>query len=160
MRRLDPSRLAADAGELLQQVVNRVAHGSSGRVLALMNDASVTLHQVMLLARVRDGCELPSELAAATNVSMAAVTQNVDRLVRAGLLARASEDPTDRRRRRFCVTRRAVVLLSRIEAARAAEYGEGLSRLDAPLLERLVLALRPVAEELQPAERGPRELEP
>jgi DNA-binding MarR family transcriptional regulator len=140
---------AARAGGLLQRLVNTVSHGSSGRTLALMNDATVTLHQVMLLVNVLGGSESPSKLARAMSVSMAAVTQNVDRLVRKGLLVRAAEDSTDRRQRKFRVTNRARALLSRLEVARSEEYGSGLSRLKAPLLEELIRSLEPIVEQLE-----------
>jgi DNA-binding MarR family transcriptional regulator len=126
-----------------------------------MSSAGVTLHQVMLLANVQQGLDSPSVLARAVSVSLPAVTQNVDRLVEKGLLERGGDDPGDRRRRRFRVTRAAQALLARIEEARSAEYAAGLALVEPAQLEKLIAALEPVlrqtgAEEERVATRGRR----
>src|SRR3954453_1952357 len=88
-RGLDQTRRAAGA---LRRLVDRVSH-RTGLALATMTEATITLPQVLLLNHIAHGrATSPSELAKAMRVSLAAVSQMIDRLVQQGLLDRA-EDP-------------------------------------------------------------------
>jgi hypothetical protein len=61
-----------------------------------MNDAAVTLPQVLLMSRVeRFGSASLSNLAEGSTTSLAALSQIIERLVQQGLLSRA-EDAIDR----------------------------------------------------------------
>jgi DNA-binding MarR family transcriptional regulator len=115
-------------GKLLSELVNRVSHGS-GETLRIMAEAQVTLQQVLLLTRLREaGSSSASGLAATLRLSLPAVSQAVDRLVRMELVTRM-EDGVDRRRKAIATTAKANALLDRLSRARANEYSVGLSGL-------------------------------
>ncbi len=108
-------------GDLLQEFVTRVAH-RGGRTLTVMNEASVTLQQVILLNRIRETPDgTSSELAAALGMSLTSVSQMIDRLFRLKLVTRA-EMATDRRKKRIDLTKKGHTLLARLREARSMEF--------------------------------------
>jgi DNA-binding MarR family transcriptional regulator len=124
-------------------------------VVALMDDAGVTLRQVLLISRVeRFGSASLSDLASDSFASAAALSQMVDRLARQGLLTR-TEDSIDRRRKAIRVTPRARALLRRLEAARSADYDLGLRPLTPELRTRLAAALDEVVSAIEDAPAAP-----
>jgi DNA-binding MarR family transcriptional regulator len=134
-------------GALLSELVNRVSHGS-GETLRIMADAQVTLQQVLLLTRLlQSGPSSASDLAARLNLSLPAVSQAVDRLVRLRLVTRM-EDSADRRKKKIATTAKANVLLNRLTKARAGEYSVALSNLSEETVERLEVVLREVLRQL------------
>jgi DNA-binding MarR family transcriptional regulator len=138
------------AGDALRRLVDLVSH-RSGLVLALMNDAAITLPQVLLMSRVeRFGSASLSDLGEGSSPSAAALSQMVERLVRQGLLARA-EDASDRRRKAIRTTPRARALLRKFAAARSADYELGLSPLSQELRRQLVAVLESVIANVQSA---------
>jgi DNA-binding MarR family transcriptional regulator len=139
---------AQRTGELLRRLVDRISH-RSGAALAIMEQAGLTLPQLLLLARVaRLGRASLSALAEASGASLPAASQMSERLVRQGLLARA-DDPADRRRRALAPTRRGREVLARVGAARAADYAVSLEAVPAPLLRALAEALAPIVERIE-----------
>jgi DNA-binding MarR family transcriptional regulator len=153
---------AGTAGEALRRLVDLVSH-RSGLALRAMNDAAITLPQVLLLSHVeRRGTASPSELAEAVHVSLPAVSQMIDRLVQQGLLSR-TEDPVDRRRKSLATTTDARSFMRKLGAARSMEYELGLASVPAELLAQMATAIERVVSELErPAsvdgQRGPRPL--
>jgi DNA-binding MarR family transcriptional regulator len=149
--RVDPNR----AGDALRRLVDLVSH-RSGAVFKLMNDASVTLPQVLLISRVEKlrSASL-SDLAEGSTASAAALSQMIERLVQQGLLDRA-EDRVDRRRKAIRVTARARALLRRLEAARSADYELGLASLGDGLRTRLAAMLERVVAEIENPRAGDR----
>lgn len=136
-----------DSGALLSELVNKVSHGR-GDTLRSMADAEVTLQQVLLLTRLREsGPSSASDLAAKLNLSMPAVSQNVDRLVRVRLVTRV-EDSADRRKKKIATTAKANVLIDRLMKTRAGEYSAALAKLPAKTAERLEAVLREVLRHL------------
>jgi DNA-binding MarR family transcriptional regulator len=135
------------AGTLLSDLVNRVSHGS-GETLRIMADAQVTLQQVLLLTRLRQASpSSASGLAQMLNLSLPAVSQAVDRLVRLKLVSRI-EDSADRRKKKIATTSKANGFLERLTRARASEYSAGLSSVSEETLDRLKLVLREVLHQL------------
>jgi DNA-binding MarR family transcriptional regulator len=117
--------------------------------LATMNDAAITLPQVLLLNHVeRRGATSPSELAEAMHTSLPAVSQMIDRLVQQGLLDR-TDDPVDRRRKSLATTAAARSFLRKLGAARAAEYELGLAPVTPELLTQLATLIERVVDDLQ-----------
>jgi DNA-binding MarR family transcriptional regulator len=144
-----------EAGKLLQQLVNDISH-RGGLTLSLMNDAAVTLHQVLLLTHLTEAKECAvSDLAARLNMSPPSISQMVDRLFQLGMISRA-EDAADRRRKILAVTPKAKALLARISAARSAEYAAGLASVRPALRKELVELLRKVLKDLHSAPNGRR----
>jgi DNA-binding MarR family transcriptional regulator len=139
-----------ELGGLLQELVNRVSHGQ-GKTLAVLDEASVTLQQVLLLRRLQhSGQSTSSELAAQLHISLPAMSQMVDRLFELDLVTR-TEMAHDRRKKRISPTARARALLERVRKARSAEYGAELSILAPKLRAELARAVQKILREL-PAE--------
>jgi DNA-binding MarR family transcriptional regulator len=151
-RILNPPKAVASptkdpVGELLLALVDRVSH-RGGDTLALMNEAGITLPQVLFLSRLRQaGGSTASDLAERLNMSLPAISQMVDRLFHLGLLTRA-EDAEDRRRKRLATTPRAEQLLDRLTRARANEYSKGTARLSPAVRKELAAALAKAVREL------------
>ena len=142
------TRNSDSVGRLFSELVNRVSHGS-GDTLRIMAEAQVTLQQVLLLTRLREtGSSSASDLAAMLRLSLPAVSQAVDRLVRMELVSRM-EDGADRRRKRIATTAKANALLERLSRARANDYDIGLSRLPQKTQERFEQLLREALGQLQ-----------
>jgi DNA-binding MarR family transcriptional regulator len=132
----DAAQVTRPLGDLLQDFIARVAH-RSGRTLTIMNAASVTLHQVILLGRLMEsGQATVSELATVLGMSLSSVSQMVDRLHRLDLLTRA-EMSDDRRKKQIELTQKGRALLHRLSEARAMEFEIGLAPLPAPLQAEL-----------------------
>ncbi len=137
----------SSVGELLLELVDCVSH-RGGDTLALMNEAGVTLPQLLFLVRLRQAGRITaSELGERLNMSPPAISQMVARLFRLGLLTRL-EDPQDRRRKLLATTSRAQALIDRISRARAAEYGRGTERLSPQVRKELAAALQKALREL------------
>jgi DNA-binding MarR family transcriptional regulator len=135
--------LSADAAlsDVVQEFVNRISH-AQGKTLAVLTDASVTLQQLLLLRRlgmVKDSALSP--LAEQMHVSLAAMSQMVERLFQLSLVSRV-ESSDDRRKKSIAVTPKGRALLKRITAARSADYAAGI----APLSPRVKAALQQVLE--------------
>ena len=141
-------------GDLLQEVVNRVSH-RGGRTLAVMNDASVTLHQVLLLSRLSElGGATSSGLSTALSMSLPSVSQMIDRLYQLDLVDRV-EVPEDRRKKQITLTGEGQRLLARLHDARSAEYETGTAQLSSQLRSDLKTVLIRVLLGLETAHRRP-----
>ena len=121
-----------------------------------MNDAGLTLQQVLLMSRVEEfGSASLAELADESPASLPALSQMVDRIVQKGWLDR-SEDSIDRRRKAIRITPRAGVFLRRLEAARSADFELGLKPVSENLKAQLAAALERAAVEIESARQGKR----
>jgi DNA-binding MarR family transcriptional regulator len=135
-------------GDLLQDVVNRVSH-RGGQTLAIMNDASVTLHHILLLSRISEsGGNTSSELSTVLSMSLPSVSQMIDRLYQLHLVSR-TEMSEDRRKKRITLTDKGRKLLQRLHSARSAEYEAGVARLSEQLRADLRLVLSRTLLELE-----------
>jgi DNA-binding MarR family transcriptional regulator len=134
-------------GDLLQGLVNLVSH-RGGQTLTIMNEASVTLQQVILLSRLAEsGMSTASELAATLGMSMSSVSQMIDRLFQLDLVTRA-EMLEDRRKKQIALTPKGRALLHRLHEARSAEFEAGVARLPPQLRADLTLVLARALREL------------
>jgi DNA-binding MarR family transcriptional regulator len=136
------------AGDTLRRLIDRISH-RSGLALATMNEAAITLPQVLLLSHV-DRCveTSPTEIAAAIHASLPAVSQMIDRLVQQKLLDR-TEDPADRRRKTVATTADARTLLRKLRAARSTEYERGLAAVSPELLAEMAALIERVIAQLE-----------
>lgn len=145
---MDSSSQRRSLGDLLQEFIGRVAH-RSGRTLAIMSEASVTLHQVILLNRLAElGEATVSELAVALGMSLPSVSQMIDRLHRLELVTRV-ELHSDRRRKQINLTAAGRALLDRLREVRSLEFESGTASLSAPLRAELNALLSRVLAELE-----------
>lgn len=143
---------SGELGELLQGLVNRISHRGQGRSFAIMNEASVTVPQVILLYRIiHEDLHKPSALARSLGMSGPSISQMLDRLFQLGLIIR-SDSPEDRRQRLVDVTPKAKALCRQIARARSAEYAQGVARLSVPLRAELRDVLARALAELETAD--------
>jgi DNA-binding MarR family transcriptional regulator len=144
------------AGDALRRLVDLTSH-RSGAVLALMDDAVVTLPQLLLLSRIAQlGSASLAAIGDESSVSVPALSQMIDRLVRRGWLDRA-EDPADRRRKAIRVKPRARDLLRNVETARSADFDFGLRSVSEALRAQLTAVLERAIVEVESA-RSARQL--
>src|SRR5579871_6751307 len=116
------------AGDALRRLVSLVSH-RSGSVLRLMDEAAVTLPQVLLMSRIVEfGSASLSDLAENSPASVPALSQMIDRLVQQDWVSRA-EDRFDRRRKAIQLTPEGRALLRKLDTARSLDYEQGLSPL-------------------------------
>jgi len=147
----DPHR----TGDALRRLVDLTSH-RSGAVLSLMNEAAVTLPQLLLLSRIEQlGSASLAAIADESSASAPALSQMIDRLVRQGWLDRA-EDPADRRRKTIRVTPQGRDLLRNVETARSADFALSLSAVSKELRAQLATVLERAIAEVESARSCPR----
>lgn len=148
---MNDSRSAADANrtaDALRRVVDLVSH-SGGSALRVMNEAAVTLPQILLLSRIdRRGSAPMSDLAEESSASGAALSQMIERLAQQDLIVRA-DDAADRRRKTIRTTPRARNLLRKLAGARSADYELGLRSVAPELRALMTSVLEAVAASLE-----------
>ena len=128
---------------------------SAGGTLALMNQAGLTMAQMVALY-ILDfrGAQSVSAIASFLNLSPAATSHLVDRLVTAGFVER-TEDQQDRRQKRVAITAAGQALAARVHQERAREFESALAFLSAELQRQFASVLGRVVEALRQApERG------
>ncbi|MHB1844666.1 MAG: MarR family winged helix-turn-helix transcriptional regulator [Deltaproteobacteria bacterium] len=134
---------------LLTELTSLVNRRSAGHALALMNEAGLTMAQVITLFILDlHGRQAVGLLGQKVRLSPAAASHMIEQLVRAGLVARV-EDPDDRRSRLVSLAERGRSLIRRIERERRRELSEALDQLTGPTRLRLGVALRLAVAELR-----------
>jgi DNA-binding MarR family transcriptional regulator len=102
---------------------------------------SLTRAQLRILAQLRqDGPAAVGQLAAQLGVTLPSITATVDRLVRAGLVAR-EDDPNDRRRVINMLTPTGTTLIERLQEGKRARLIAALELLNSEELDVLVSGL-------------------
>ncbi|HLJ70683.1 MAG TPA: MarR family transcriptional regulator [Roseiarcus sp.] len=146
---MNPNR----TGDALRRLINLVSH-RSGSVLAVMDQAAITLPQILLLSRIeRLGTASLSDLAEHSFASTAALSQMIERLVQQDWVSRA-EDRVDRRRKAIQLTPKGRRLLRRMEAARSSDYEIGLAPLSQELRAQLAAVAEKAAAEIESSFHG------
>src|SRR5437899_2959231 len=103
--RLRPARAAhpADIAHLIDEMMSHIHRRSADDTLAVMNEAGLTMAQMVALHLLTHlGPVSVSSVAACLKLSPPATSHLIDRLVVAGLVGR-SEDPVDRRHKRIVI---------------------------------------------------------
>jgi DNA-binding MarR family transcriptional regulator len=127
-----------------------------------MNEAGLTMAQMVALY-VLDylGAQSVTAIAAFLNLSPAATSHLVDRLVTGGFVGR-TEDQEDRRQKRIAITAAGRTLAARVHEERAREFASALAlvpidlqRQFANVLQRVVDALSAVPEDCDVPEGHP-----
>ena len=143
-----PARPAALA-HLIDEMMSHIHRRSADDTLAVMNEAGLTMAQMVTLMLLEKLCPLSvSSVAACIRLSRAAASHMVDRLVVAGLVAR-SEDPIDRRHKRIAITPAGRELIQKTREQRTREFTRILARLSIEAQTQFAKALARVLEELQ-----------
>jgi DNA-binding MarR family transcriptional regulator len=147
-----------EVGDLIGDLMGLVHRRSAGGTLALMNEAGLTMAQMVALYVLDHlGAQTVSAIASFLNLSPAATSHLVDRLVGSGFVGR-TEDPVDRRQKRVVITRAGQALAARVHEERAREFGSALALLSPALQGQFARVLGRVVEGLRAAPesaRGP-----
>jgi DNA-binding MarR family transcriptional regulator len=135
--------------QLIEDMMSHIHRRSADDTLAVMNDAGLTMAQmVALMILEKLGPLSVSSVAACTKLSPAAASHMVDRLVIAGFAGR-TEDPSDRRAKRIAITDSGRGLIQRSREQRTHEFTRILARLSREVQSQFGRALARVVEELQ-----------
>jgi DNA-binding MarR family transcriptional regulator len=139
----------ADLAHLIDEMMSHIHRRSADDTLAVMNEAGLTMAQMVALHLLTHmGPVSVSSIAACLKLSPPATSHLVDRMVVAGLVGR-SEDPVDRRHKRIEITPEGRELIERTQEERTREFTRVLSRLTADVQAQFGKALARVVKELQ-----------
>lgn len=140
---------AEHVGYLIKELMSLIIRRSACEILATMTEAGLSMPQMVTLAMLHhQGPRSISAIAARLNLSLAATSHLVDRMVRQGLVVRG-EDSADRRHKRVVITAAGVALLERLVQARTREIAQSLAGLPPELREQLDTVLTQVVERLK-----------
>ena len=137
-----------EMGALIGELMKHVNRRSAGETLAILNDAGLTLPQLVCL-HILEGCGVRtvSQIAAALRLSPAATSHLVDRLVSGGWVGRI-EDPVDRRQKRVTIAAAGRRLVSRVERERTREMTGAVAGMSQEVVRQFSKVLVKVIEEL------------
>ncbi|HVZ75194.1 MAG TPA: MarR family transcriptional regulator [Polyangia bacterium] len=149
-----------EVGDLVGDLMGLVHRRSAGSTLALMNEAGLTMAQMVALYVLDHlGPQTVSAIASFLNLSPAATSHLVDRLVGSGFVGR-TEDPVDRRQKRVAITRAGQALAARVHQERAREFGSALALLAPELQTQFARVLGRVVEALRAAPEAAQDPDP
>jgi DNA-binding MarR family transcriptional regulator len=147
--RLLHEQTTARVGLLVKELTSTVIQQSAGEILAIMIEAGLSMPQMVTLCMLkRSGSHDISMIAAKLNLSLAATSHLVDRMVKQALVVR-SEDASDRRHKRVVITANGIDLLDRVVQARTREIAQSLAGLPADLRAQLEVVLALVLDHLK-----------
>jgi DNA-binding MarR family transcriptional regulator len=150
----------AEVGNLVGDLMGLVHRRSAGGTLALMNEAGLTMAQMVALY-VLDytGPQSVTAIASFLNLSPAATSHLVERLVVGGFVGR-TEDQSDRRQKRVAITPTGRTLAARVHQERAREFASALALVTPELQRQFAHVLGRVVAELRGAPVGRTEPDP
>jgi DNA-binding MarR family transcriptional regulator len=129
-------------------MMSHIHRRSAGDTLAMLNDAGLTMAQLVALHVLEHGgTRSVSAIAACLRLSPAATSHLVDRLVVQDLVGRI-EDPDDRRQKRVTITAAGRRLIDRVQRERTREMSEVVARLSPDLRGQFAQVLVRVIQEL------------
>lgn len=144
-RRAQPAKLA----NLIEEMMSHIHRRSADDTLAVMNEAGLTMAQMVALHLLTHlGPVSVSSIAACLKLSPPATSHLVDRMVIAGLVGR-SEDPVDRRHKRIAITSTGRELIEGTNDRRTREFTRVLASLSAEAQAQFGKALARVVTELK-----------
>jgi DNA-binding MarR family transcriptional regulator len=143
-----------EVGNLVGDLMGLVHRRSAGGTLALMNEAGLTMAQMVALY-VLDftGAQSVTAIASFLNLSPAATSHLVERLVVGGFVGR-TEDQSDRRQKRVAITATGRTLAARVHNERAREFASALALVTPELQRQFARVLGRVVAELRGAPEG------
>ncbi len=138
-----------ELGMLIGQLMALIHRRSAGDTLEIMNEASLTMPQmVALYILANKQPRTVGALADALRLSPGATSHLVDRIVQAGFIERG-EDPDDRRQKRIVITKTGLATVRRVHEARAKECSTAFARLSVAVRRDFVKNLTTVIKELE-----------
>jgi len=141
--------LPAKLATLIEEMMSHIHRRSADDTLAVMNEAGLTMAQMVALHLLTHlGPVSVSSIAACLKLSPPATSHLVDRMVVAGLVGR-SEDPMDRRHKRIEITATGRDLIEGTNERRTREFTRVLSSLTGDVQGQFGKVLARVVTELK-----------
>jgi len=138
--------------------MKHVNRRSAGETLAIMNDAGLTLPQLVTLHILQhSGVRTITAIATSLRLSPAATSHLIDRLVTGGFVGRI-EDPEDRRQKRVTITAVGRRLIDRVQRERTREMTDAMAGLPAEVSRQFGRVLSLVIEELEKLSSTPKDV--
>jgi MarR family multiple antibiotic resistance transcriptional regulator len=136
MKKKPDARTVAELNDLIRDALVAFGRGSGAEIVGVVNEADLTLPQLLILDSLRQGPRTVTGLSELLRLTPGAVSRLVDRLVRKGLVSRKEGD-SDRRQKVLRATPSGLLVGDRIERARIGSFAAALSELDAGLAAEL-----------------------
>jgi len=138
-------------GILFKELTSIITQRSSGEMLSIMSESCLSMPQmVSLQILAHSGPRSISALAAHLNLSLAATSHLVDRLVQQNLVAR-SEDLDDRRHKSVAISAAGNAILDRVYQTKVRDINQAVSVLPTELRAELQHALAQIVDALKEA---------
>jgi len=139
----------ADLANLIEEMMSHIHRHSADDTLAVMNEAGLTMAQMVALHLLTHlGPVSVSSIAACLKLSRPAASHLLDRMVVAGFVGR-SEDPVDRRHKRIAITPTGRDLIESTQEERGREFTRVLTGLSPELQGQFGRVLARVVAELK-----------
>jgi MarR family transcriptional regulator, organic hydroperoxide resistance regulator len=140
---------SAALARLIEEMMSHIHRRSADDTLAVMNEAGLTMAQMVALHLLTHlGPVSVSSIAACLKLSRPAASHLLDRMVVAGFVGR-SEDPVDRRHKRIAITPRGRELIESTQEERSREFTRVLTGLSPELQAQFSKVLARVVSELK-----------
>jgi len=145
---------AGDVARLFFDAVHSMNARSPSKDIGTMNETGLTIPQFVALhvLMARGACTI-GEIADSCELSPAATSHLVDRLVRLGLVHRV-EDAADRRQKRVTVTKAGIAMVDRLMRARLGSIEGAMGLLSPGTLAKIAAAMQAVLDELPHSHAG------
>jgi MarR family transcriptional regulator, organic hydroperoxide resistance regulator len=141
--------LPVKLANLIEEMMSHIHRRSADDTLAVMNEAGLTMAQMVALHLLTHlGPVSVSSVAACLKLSPPATSHLIDRMVIAGLVGR-SEDPIDRRHKRIAITATGRELIEGTNERRTREFTRVLANLTGEAQAQFGRALGRVVTELK-----------
>jgi DNA-binding MarR family transcriptional regulator len=134
---------------LIHEFVVRIGSAGENKALAMIQDAGLTLPQMIGLGMLRQAGQLPiTALSTRLGLSMSATSALVQRLVEQDLVAR-TEDPSDRRQKQVTLTPKGAEFMDKAMAERTAAITRSIAGLPEELRKEFFEVLGRVVAHLR-----------
>jgi DNA-binding MarR family transcriptional regulator len=135
--------------KLLRELMSMIIQRSAGEMMCLMSEMGLSMPQMVTLHILRDrGPQTISAIADKLDLSLAATSHLVERMVQQRLVSR-SEDAVDRRQKRVSIGDGGRAVLDRLIEARFREASQMMAALPAELRGQLAVALEQAVVQLK-----------
>lgn len=148
MARKVDGKTVGEINELLQDALTAFGHTSGSGLVGVINEADLTLPQLLILEFMRQGPQTVTGLSEQLRLTPGAVSRLVDRMVRKGLISRREGDG-DRRQKTLSLTPSGRRMSVRFERARTGSFADALSDLDPELATELKSVMKRVVATLR-----------
>jgi MarR family transcriptional regulator, organic hydroperoxide resistance regulator len=143
---------AERAGQLLRELTGIIIQRSAGEMMRTMSRSGLSMPQIVALHLLRKcGTLSISAIAEKLELSLAATSHLVDRMVQQNLVLRI-EDPADRRQKRVTIAADGLEVLDQLVQARMREAGQVIAALPPELSSQFEQVLEQVLVQLRAAD--------